>query len=81
MFVLRQLLGQAQASTNLQLHLAFIDHTEAYNNINWDALWQGRTYGVHARLISLLEDLHSRTRAIVWLGGHLGRNFLITSGV
>jgi hypothetical protein len=66
----------------LQLHLAFIDLTKFYDNINWDALWQVlRTYGILAYLISLLEDSHSGTQAVVRLGGHLGRNFPVTSGV
>jgi hypothetical protein len=66
----------------LQLHLAFIDLTKAYDNVKWDAMWQVlRTYGVPIHLINLLEDLHSRTHAIVRLGRHLGRNFPVTSGV
>jgi hypothetical protein len=77
-----QLLGRAQTNTNLQLYLAFIDFTKAYDNINWDALWQVFcTYGVLTHFISLLEDLHLGTHAAMWLGGHLGRNFPITNGV
>jgi hypothetical protein len=53
---------RAHVNTNLQLHLAFIDFTKAYNNINRDALWQVfHTYGVLACFINLLEDLHSGT--------------------
>jgi hypothetical protein len=38
------------------------DLTKAYDNINWNALWQVlRTYGVVTRFINLLEDLHSGT--------------------
>lgn len=64
MFVMRHLLRQAHANTNLQLYMAFIDLTKAYNSVNRDALRQVlHTYGVHARFISLLEDLHSGTHA------------------
>jgi hypothetical protein len=82
MFVLHQLSGQAQASTNLQMHLTFIDFTKAYDIVNWDAMWHVlHTYGVPTHLINLLENLHSRTQAIVRLGGHLGHNFPVTNGV
>ncbi len=47
-----------------------------------DAMWEVlRTYGIHAHLISFLEDLHSGTQAVVRLDGRLGRNFLVTNGV
>jgi hypothetical protein len=39
MFVMRQLSRWAHASTNLQLHLTFIDFAKAYDNINQDAMW------------------------------------------
>ncbi len=82
MFVLHQLSGKAQASSNVQLHLAFIDLAKAYDSVNREALWQVlRTYGVPERLISLLQDLHSGTQAVVRLGGRVGRNFSVTSGV
>jgi hypothetical protein len=55
MFVQRHLFGKAQVSSNVQLHLAFIDLAKAYDSINREALWQVlRTYGVPERLISLL---------------------------
>jgi hypothetical protein len=64
------------------VHLAFIDLTKAYDNVNRDAMWQVfRTYGVPTRFINLLEDLHLGTHAVVRLDGHLGHNFPITSGV
>jgi hypothetical protein len=82
MFVLGQLSGWAQVNTNLQLHLAFIDLTKAYDSVNRNALWQVLyTYGVPTRLIDLLEDLHLRTQATVLFGGHLGGNFPVTNGV
>jgi hypothetical protein len=82
MFILRQLFGKAQASSNVQLHLAFIDLAKAYDSVNWEALWQVlRTYGVLERLINLLQDFHSGTQAVVRLGGRVGRSFLVTSGV
>jgi hypothetical protein len=82
MFVLRQLSGKAQASSNVQLHLAFIDLAKAYGSVNREALWQVlRTYGVPERLIGLLRDLHSSTQAAMRLGGHVGRNFSVTNGV
>ncbi|CAK9214939.1 unnamed protein product [Sphagnum troendelagicum] len=39
------------------------------------------SYGVLAYLINLLKDLYLGTQVIVQLDGHLGRNFLVTSGV
>jgi len=62
MFVLRHLSGKAQASSNVQLHLAFIDLAKSYDSVNREALWQVlHTYGVPERLINLLQDLHLGT--------------------
>jgi hypothetical protein len=47
-------------------------------SLRWQVL---RTYGVHAHLINLLEDLYLGTQADVRRGGHLGRIFPVTSGV
>ncbi|CAK9873837.1 unnamed protein product [Sphagnum jensenii] len=41
MFVLRQLSRKAQVSSNVQLHLAFIDLAKAYDSVNREALCPG----------------------------------------
>ncbi len=82
MFVLRQLSNAAQCSKGTQLHLAFIDLTKAYDWVNRDALWRIlRVYRVPSKIVELLEDLHTGTLATVRLGGDLGQEFLVGSGV
>ncbi len=50
--------------------------------MNRDALWCIlRVYRVPSKIVELLEDLHTGTLATVRLGGDLGQEFLVGSGV
>jgi hypothetical protein len=82
MFVLHQLSNAAQCNKGTQMHLAFIDLTKAYDWVNRDALWRIlRVYRVPSKIVELLEDLHTGTLATVRLGGDLGQEFSVGSGV
>ena len=64
------------------LHMAFVDLRKAYDSVPRDALWRVlRVYGVHKKLVELLEDLHTGTQAAVRLGGKLSEWFDVRSGV
>jgi hypothetical protein len=72
----------AKLIDNTQLHMAFIDLTKAYDWVNRDAFWQIlRIYRVLFRIVQLLEDLYIRTLAAVRLGGQVGKEFIVNSGV
>jgi hypothetical protein len=82
MFVLRQLSNVAYHNKGTQLHLAFINLTKAYDWVNRDALWRIlRVYQVPSKIVELLEDLHTGMLAAVRLGGDLGQEFSVGSGV
>ncbi len=75
MFVLRQLSNATQCNKGIQLHLAFIDLTKAYNWVNRDALWCIlRVYRIPSKIVELLEDLHIGMLAMVRLGGTWDRS-------
>jgi hypothetical protein len=60
----------AELTNNIQLHMAFIDLTKAYDWVNKDALWWILCiYRVPSRIVQLLEDLHVGTFTMVRLGG------------
>jgi Reverse transcriptase (RNA-dependent DNA polymerase) len=62
--------------------IAYVDFAKAYDSINRAALWQAlKLYGVHAKIIRLLIDLHTDNIARVRLGGKLGSEFKVTAGV
>jgi hypothetical protein len=64
------------------LHMAFVDLRKAYDSEPRDALWRVlRVYGVHKKLVELLEDLHTGTQAAVRMGGGLSEWFDVQSGV
>lgn len=75
-------LGAACGEFNMCLAKAYIDLTKAYDSVNRWALWKVlRLYNVPAKLIALLEDLHTGTTAAVRLDGKLGPAFEVTAGV
>jgi hypothetical protein len=50
--------------------------------VNRDALWRIlRVYWVPSKIVELLEDLQTGTLATVRLGGDLGQEFSVGSGV
>ncbi len=64
------------------LYLAFVDLRKAYDSIPRDALWRVLSaYGVDAKVIELLADLHTGTQAAVKLAGEHGDWFDIGRGV
>jgi hypothetical protein len=72
----------AKLTDNTQLHMAFIDLTKAYDWVYMDAMWRIlRIYMVPYRIVHLLEDLHVGTLVAVRLGGHVGKKFIVSSGV
>ena len=53
-----------------------------YDCVPRNALWRVlRVYGVHQKLVELLEDLHTGTQAAVRMGGGLSEGFDVRSGV
>jgi hypothetical protein len=81
MFTLRSI-GAACGEFGKCMAKAYIDFTKAYDSINRHALWKAlRAYGVHPKLIALLEDLHSDTFAAVRLAGKVGSRFRVSAGV
>jgi hypothetical protein len=81
MFVLRSL-SAACGEHNTCLAKAYIDLTKAYDSINRWALWKVlRVYQVHAKIIALLEDLHTGTFAALRLDGKVGPAFEVAAGV
>jgi sorting nexin-29 len=81
MFSLRSL-GQACSEWNVGMAKAYIDFTKAYDSIDRAALWKAlKLYGVHTKLITLLEDLHSGNFAAVRLDGKIGARFKVSAGV
>jgi hypothetical protein len=81
MFVLRTVAAKCK-EFNCCLAQAFIDLAKAYDTINRWALWKVlELYGVHAKLIALLQDLHVGTQAAVRMDGVVGPWFEVSSGV
>jgi hypothetical protein len=71
-YVLRSL-GAACGECNTCLAKAYIDLTKAYDSINRWALWKVlRLYNVSAKLIALLEDLHTGHHCCCSAGWELG---------
>ncbi len=65
MFVLCQLNSMAELTDNIQLHMAFIDLTKAYDWVNRGALWRI----LHIYKVPSREDLHVGTLAAIRLRG------------
>jgi hypothetical protein len=62
--------------------LAFVDLRKAYDSIPREALWRVLSaYGVGAKVVELLADLHTGTQAAVKLAGNHGDWFDINRGV
>jgi hypothetical protein len=81
MFVLRSVAAKCN-EYQCCLAQAFIDLAKAYDTINRWALWKVlEHYGVHAKLIALLQDLHVGTQAAVRMDGEVGPWFEVSSGV
>jgi hypothetical protein len=80
-FVLRSIMYQC-ARYKQPLFMAFVDLRKAYDCIPRDALWRVLSaFGVHAKLVALLADLHKGTMAAVKLGRGTGDWFAIERGV
>jgi hypothetical protein len=80
-FTLRQIVNMAH--TNKQsVFCCFIDLQKAYDSINREALWVLlAAYGVPAKIISLLRDLHDGSKAVVRLDGVTSEPFDVRTGV
>ena len=64
------------------MYLAFVDLSKAYDSIPRDTLWRVlHAYEVDEKLVQLLQDLHTGTRAAVKLAGGLSEWFDIKNGV
>ena len=80
-FALRQLFHLAH-TWRRPMYCCFIDLQKAYDTVNRDALWVLlAVYGVPAKIITLLRDLHTHTTARVRLHGQLSQPFTISAGV
>jgi hypothetical protein len=81
MFVLRTVAAKC-GEFQCCLAQAFIDLAKAYDTINRWALWKVLAlYGVHPKLIALLQDLHVGTQAAVRMDGQVGPTFEVSEGV
>jgi len=81
-FVMRQLMSMCKAAQGAPLFSAFIDLTKAYDSVNRQALWRVlHEYGVPAKLVALLEDLHTGTMSAVRMDGQVGEWFGTHVGV
>ena len=49
---------------------------KAYDSVPRESLWQMCVYGVHAKLVELLEDLYKGTQAAVRMGGSMSEWFV-----
>ena len=81
MYTMRQILCKCERR-GCAAAFAFVDLTKAYDSVNRAALWRVlKLYGVHPKLISLLEDLHQGTQAAVRLDRQIGTWFDVGCGV
>jgi hypothetical protein len=81
MFSLRSL-AAACMEYRTGMAMAYVDFTKAYDSIHREALWHALAlYGVHDKLIRLLQDLHTDNMSRVRLDGQVGTEFKVTSGV
>ena len=75
LFTVRQVISK-RVEFNEPLFMAFVDLRKAYDSVPRASLWQIlRVYGVHAKLVELLEDLHKGTQAAVRMGGSMSEWF------
>jgi len=81
LFTIRMLISKC-VEFGQPLHMAFVDLRKAYDCVPRATLWRIlRAYGVHPKLIELLEDLHTGTQAAVRMGSSLSEWFEVRSGV
>ena len=81
MFALRCMASSA-IHKQKALHLAFIDLTKAFDSVNRVALFKVlKLYGIHSKLVALMEDLHSGTEALIKLEDKLSSNIRVHNGV
>jgi endonuclease/exonuclease/phosphatase family metal-dependent hydrolase len=81
LFTVRMLISRC-VEFGQPLFTAFVDLRKAYDCVPREALWKVlRVYGVHEKLVQLLEDLHIGTQAAVKLGGAVSEWFEVKSGV
>ena len=81
MFTLRAL-GSACKAYGTCFARAYVDFTKAYDSIDREALWRIlELYGVHPKLLQLLQALHDESTAMVRINGKLGPPFKVTAGV
>ena len=64
------------------IYFAFIDLTKAYDTVNRQALWQLlEKYGVPAKLLNIIKDLHVGMKGTVRLNGEYSKPFGIKNGL
>ena len=80
-FVARQLQEKSMEQQRL-IYFAFIDLTKVYNTVNRQALWQLlERYGVPAKLLNIIKDLHIGMKGTVRLNGEYSKPFGIKNGL
>ena len=80
-FVIRQL-SEKFIEKNRTLYNNFVDYQQAFDSVWQSGLWQVlRNYGIPEKLVTLLEDIHSKTLSAVRVDGELTEWFQVTVGV
>ena len=81
LFSMRQLVELARSHAT-PLHAAFVDFRKAFDSVNHEVMWRIlKARGVHPKLLALIKDLYSGSRARVTAHGTESGWFDIRTGV